>query len=224
MNDEHDIQFTVTGRSDAEFVSSTFTAYVNTRAATGPEAKKLAKPRIEAILATVVDHAKKGDIDTKRLKTTFAVDTDTSHTGEFRGYKAKYTINFKAKNVAHATAIHDALTSLEGVESPTPTFDTKDDDGIDPSIHERAFKNAVEKAKVRFEIQCGALGIDPKTYKIGSWSCRDEDYRGGGKFLAFFSPQLSTDLLELSGGGGQPHIEPGKAIYEAQVTFTYTRI
>jgi uncharacterized protein YggE len=217
MFEQHTIPISVKGSSEAKFVSVTYNASVTTRGTTGPEAKKKAHASIEAIKRVVLDHAKMGEIDTERLRTSFAVDTYRNNSGEFAGYQATYAIKFKGKNIGYATSLHDMLTSISGVESPTPNFNLDDD----PELYAKAFNAAVAKGEQKFKDECAALKLDPAAFKLVSWSVRDEVSRGGGgKMMAFYSPQLSMDSLGLP---GSPAIEPGKATNEWHVTFLYVR-
>lgn len=209
---ENSIQVKVIGSAPTTFTHATFKASVTTTGKTGPEAKKAATSIIEEIKDVITKFAEKGRIESDRVKTTFAVDINriynrTTNEQEVFGYKSVYTASFTARNVNEATAIHDALTSIARVETPTPVFH------VDSSsaIHEKAFVDAVEKAKTRFTIECKALGLDPSKYDV-TWYIQ-ADREPSGKFLS------------LSNGGGESakiDIEPGRAINELNVTFTFT--
>ena len=198
------------GTAETSFTSVAFKATVTKVADTGPKAKAAAAEPIEKILNVVREHAEKGGIDTNKLNTWFDVNTNHDrNTGSFRGYKAVYTIKFKAKNVAHATTIHDALTSIDGVEASSPQF--KIDDSAD--VYARAFKDAVEKARVKFADQCNALDLAQANFRLTNWHISEEE--PSGKFLSLRSGDDTAHV--------KPGIEPGKANYELRVTFAYVR-
>lgn len=196
----------VKGSTETEFTSASFRALVTTYGPTGPVAKEKALPAIDAIKQAIIAHAEKVGIDLDRLKTSFAVDIHHERaTGNFAGYKALYAINFTGRNVVEALKLHDALTSLEGVEAPTPVFNLNDS----AEVHARAFTDAVEKAKIKFNNQCKAIGMDPSFFRIASWSIQEEEPRG--KMLSF-----------TEGATAKPvGLEPGKAVLDMRVTFAF---
>lgn len=199
----------VKGSAETEFVSATFVAKVTTYGQTGPAAKDKALPTIDSIKKAVMQHAERAGIDTTRLKTSFSVDIHHDrHSGNFSGYKASYSITFTGRNVVESLALHDALTSIDGVESPTPVFNLNDS----ADVHSRAFNDAFQRAKVKFENQCRATGTDPKEFRLTSWSIQDEEPRG--KMLSF---------REDGAGPKAVGLEPGKAVLDMRVTFCYSR-
>ena len=203
------INVNATGSVECEFKSVSFRASVETYAKNGPAAKEAAQKTIDAIRAAVLKHADKAKIDTDRLRTTFEVSTyNDRHSGDFKGYKAVYTIRFTGFNVTEAIGVHDALTSIPDVQSPTPVFNFDDS----PEIQARAFEKAVQKAQAKFESQCKALNLKNEDFRLLGWSLRDE--QSSGKFISF----------NASGGTGRASdIEPGKATFDVQVTLTYQR-
>lgn len=200
------ISVNVKGAAETEFISATFKASVTMQGRTGPAAKEKAIPIIENIKKTILSHADKAVIDTTRLKTTFAVDVARDRqTGQSIGYEAVYTITFTGKNVVAAPAVHDALTSIEGVQAPTPIYNVNDAS----AVHAVAFADAVAKAKVKFNDQCAALGLTASDFFVTSWNIQHEEPRG--KTLGF-----------TEGAGPKPvGLEPGKASLDMQVSFAY---
>lgn len=206
---DHIINVTAKGAAQTSFVSASFRAKVTTQADTGPAAKDQAKGRIQAILETINRFADSAKVEKDRLRTTFSVDAvrDYQRNNEFKGYQAVYSVNFEVNNVAQATALHDALTSIQGVESPTPVYNVN-------KSHEfaaQAFANAIQNAATTFAGQCKALGLNPSDYEVTSWTVQD-DHRGGGKFNAI----LAVDA-------GPVEIEPGRALLEVVVSVFYKR-
>jgi uncharacterized protein YggE len=202
------INVTARGSAETEFVSATFKASITTHGKTGPKAKGEASPIIEKLKQTILSHADKGGIDTTRLKTTFAVVIDTNrNTGEFVGYKAVYTIDFTGTNVKAAPMIHDALTSIENVQAPTPVYNLSEAS----SVHALAFAAAVDKAALRFKDQCAALKFNADDFLIASWSITDEEHHG--KTLSFSEPESPKAV----------GLEPGKASIDIKVAFAYVR-
>ncbi len=201
------IQVHTRGSVETEFISATFTAAVITPGKSGPEAKEKARPIIDQILTSIRKNAVEGGIDLSRLQTTFRVSVHHNrNTGEFDGYEATYTIKFTGKNVAAAPAIHDALTSIVSVQADTPKYNLNDS----ADIHARAFQDASDKAKVKFNLQCKALGHNPADYGIRSWSIQDEEPRG------------KTLSINVDGSAPKPvGLEPGKAQLDIKVTFIY---
>ena len=202
------IDITVKGIAETEFTSASFRAQVFAQAKTGPEAKDKAYPIIEKLKQTIVDHAKTADIDLDRLITAFEVSVDTHRqTGEFVGYRATYTINFVGKNVREAPAVHDALTSIEYVQSPTPVYNL-DDSSV---VHSKAFSDAVTKAGVMMFNQCKALGLPYDKFYVSTWAIHEE--QPSGKSLSF-----------CEGAKAKPiGLEPGKGSLNMRVTFSYAR-
>ncbi len=189
------------GTATTKFTTATYKATVTTRGKTGPKAKEDALPVIEKIREVILRHAETAGIDTGRLKTTF---------GEFVGYRATYTASFTGSNVKEAPAVHDALTSIEGVESPTPVYGL--DDG--PAIQAVAFEDAVKKAKAKFESEAKACGLDPANYVIKSWGIQEE--QAHGKTLAFASN--AHDKVKPVG------LEPGRAVLDITVNLAFVKI
>jgi uncharacterized protein YggE len=205
------IGITARGTTDTEFTSASFKATVITEGSTGPEAKEKALPIIERIKKAISGHASSAGIDTTRLKTTFDVDIrHDRHTGNFAGYKATYTVAFKAKNVGAATSVHDTLTSIVvdglGVQAPTPIFNIDDS----PEVRDRAFTDAVSKMTRTWQDQCRALKLDEKDFFLRTWTIQEE--RPHGKVLSI---QVSED--------SKPTIEPGKASFDTTVIFVWAR-
>lgn len=111
------------GSIPTNFISTTFEVNVTAIDRTGPKAKEKAKDRIAAIWNVIHGFVGKAGIDTERLRTTFSIDIHKERdrtTGDmkFLGYKAVYSITFNVRNVLESLNVHDALTSIEGVESP----------------------------------------------------------------------------------------------------------
>jgi len=201
------ISVTSKGSAETAFTKATYRATVTTSGKTGPAAKDRALPVIEQIRKTILAHAEKATLDTGRLKTTFAVDVETHRqTGEFLGYRAVYSAEFSGTNVREAPFVHDALTSIEGVQSPTPVYHV--DDGVE--VHAAAFADAVGKAKAKFAAQCKGLGVDPNFYEVTTWTIQEDTPRG--KTLSFQANATEPKAVGL---------EPGKATLDLNVTFVF---
>jgi uncharacterized protein YggE len=194
------------GVAETSFTSATFRASITTTGQTGPAAKAEAKTRIEQVYDVISQFTKRADIEADRVRTTFAVDVwrDRS-TYTFKGYQAVYTIVFDAKNVDEVVALHDALTSINGVESPTPVFNMD----TSPEIQAKVFQDAVNKAKATFNHQCKALGFDPALFEIYSWTPESE-HRASGKFVSL-----------LADDEGAVEVTPGRAFCETTYSFKY---
>ena len=201
------ISVTAKGSAETAFTKATYRATVTTSGKTGPAAKDRALPVIEQIRKTILAHAEKAALDTGRLKTTFAVDVETHRqTGEFLGYRAVYSAEFSGTNVREAPFVHDALTSIEGVQSGTPVYHV--DDGVE--VHALAFADAVGKAKAKFAAQCKGLGVDPNFYEVTTWTIQEDMPRG--KTLSFQANATEPKAVGL---------EPGKATLDLNVTFVF---
>jgi|SRR5271166_2239282 len=212
LPNQNAIHITCKGTTETTFTGASFRASVTTYGKTGPAAKEEANKTIANIRGVVFKHAKLADVDTERLRTSFGVDVHRPiHGAKPEGYKATYTIAFTARNVLKAIALHDDLTSIEGVEALTPIFRTDES----PEVQARAFKDAVGKAEKKFFDQCVALKLGASNYHAQAWGT-DEDRdreRGGGKTLSIAN---SSDDKAIS-------VEPGKATYEVTVTVAYVR-
>jgi uncharacterized protein YggE len=209
------IEIKTKGSADAAFKSARFEAKITTIDKTGPAAKAKAKDRIAAIWHVIQSFAYKADIDTDRLRTTFAVDSHKEHdrtTGDmkFMGYRATYTISFTGRNVLEAIGVHDALTSIEGVESPSPIFEIDES----PEVHARAFAAAFKAAGIKFGMQLDATGLGAvkNEFVLRTWGIDEEQSRG--KMLSVGNGPAAESV----------GIEPGKATLEMNVTFVFERV
>lgn len=203
------ISITSRGTTEAAFTSVTFKASATATGKTGPAAKEETKGRIEAILKVVAAFTERAGIEKDRLRTTFAVDVWKEYNGhrhEFKGYRATYTIAFNAKNVAEATALHDALTSINGVEAETPVFNIDDS----PQVVAHVFADAVKKAKITFSNQCAALNFNAESFEIVNWRFIP-GHRGSGKFLSLSSEDESVEIA------------PGRAVLESSYMFEFKK-
>lgn len=81
------------------------------------------------------------------------------------GYTAKYDMVFHTTNLDKVSAIHDALTNIEGVQAEAPTFDIKDKS----ALSKEAFEAAFDKCQDRFKSECAVLGKDVSRFEVGSW-------------------------------------------------------
>jgi uncharacterized protein YggE len=212
LSDSEIIQAAAKGSAETIFTGATYRATVTCSARTGPDAKKAALPAMQKVRAVIEAHAKAAGLDTEKVRTTFSVDVETHRgTGEFAGYKATWTCKFRGSDVRSAPEVHDALTSIDGVQAPTPIYHVDDS----AEVHARAFSDAVKKAQANFENQCRALGHDPKDFFVRSWMVSDDTDRGGGKTLSYKAP--------VEGAFKAVGLEPGKASLEVDVTLGYSR-
>lgn len=199
------------GTAETRFTRASFSASITRTGKTGPEAKEAARPIIEALKEAIVASAEGAGIDLDRMSTTFAVAPHLEYDNGrqvFKGYQATYTIAFTCSNVVAALQVHDRLTSIEHVVSPTPVFQMDNQGEVAAS----AFKDAYEKALAKFEGQCAAVGERAKDWRLSSWSIEDEEPRG--KVLSF-----KEGAGKASAVGG----EPGKAQFDVNVRFLFTR-
>lgn len=206
-------QITINTRGTAEsrFTRASFTASISRTGPSGPAAKEAARPIIDALKAAIVAAGEGAGIDLERMSTTFAVAPYTEYENGRqvpRGYQATYTIAFSCVNMVEALRVHDQITSIEGVVSPTPVFHM-DNQG---EVADAAFKDAYEKAVKKLEGQCEAVGEVPSDWRLSSWVIEDEEPRG--KMLSF-----KEGAGKASAAGG----EPGKALFDVNVRFLYER-
>ena len=208
---EYDGVIRVTGRGSVEtkFAGVRYRAEVHTMADTGPAAKEKAQPAIDSIQRVLRARASEAQIDMQRLRTSFDVVLLTKYEGNnvvFGGYKAVYKIAFEGTAVGEATKVHDALTSLTGVQAPTPEFRL-----VTEGVHERAFELAVRDARTKFVSQCRALELDPDRYEVRSWSVASDD-----------EPRGKT-LGASNNSEGRIVLEPGKAMLDLAVTVYFAK-
>lgn len=203
------ININAVGRAQSVFSSVSYSATVVADGPTGPVAKGRARPAMDKLREVVMGYADEAKLDRSRVRTTFSVDLipDHSRSQQFLGYRAVYTMSFSGSDVGASVKLHDAITSIEGVQSPSPVFlpDRKND------APRAAFEDAFSQIRKKFAEQCGVAGLDPDAYEVVDWSSHDydESRRGGGKFLA---------LDESSSA-----IEPGKAEVSISVTASFRR-
>jgi uncharacterized protein YggE len=208
--DTDTIAVKATGVANTRFVSASFKAHLTTYAKTGPAAKEAAKDLVASIWAVLNDHTDRARIDREKIRTTFEVDVHTTHDPQMRamvntGYKATYSIQFKALNVDAAIDVHDALTSLEGISAPTPIFNAD----VSPKIYGAAFEDAFTKAQAQFKYQCEVTGQKLEHFVLQSWSTEQEQAVGKTLSVSNKAPDLKVSL------------EPGHATMEMNVTFVY---
>lgn len=197
------------GQAPTRFIGADFTVRVTTEADFGPEAKRQAQARIALIHDVLQTWQGPAEIQADQLHTIFTVKTHHSYRNnahEFAGYQALYVLTFRAQNVAEAIWLHDALTSIPGIEAETPRFILDDS----PEIQALAFANAAALAQRLFEGQCAVLGFDPTSYVVRAWATLDEDQHRGGKTLSL---EDRADKI----------VSPGRAVRELMVSFSYER-
>ena len=205
------ISISAKGTTETRFTGATYRATVSCSAATGPEAKEKALPIMAKVRDVIEKFEKSAGLDSSRVRTTFDVDVETHRsTGEFLGHKAVWTCRFTGTEVREAPVVHGALTSIDGVRAPTPTYSVDDS----AEVHAVAFRDAVTKAQKLFEAHCAALGFQPSEFYVKSWTTQDDD-RGGGKTLSYAT--TATDAIKAVG------LEPGKASLDVNVTLAYAR-
>jgi uncharacterized protein YggE len=188
------------GSAETDWLSATYSASVVCSGKTGPEAKTKLAPITEKILEAVRSKADAAGIDLGRLQTTLNVSIrNNRQTGEFEGYNATYTIKFNGKSVAAAPEVHDALTSIESVMADTPKYNLNETN----EAHGQAFKEAYDKAKLKFETQCKATGLDSTEWGLKSWDIQDEEHRG--KTLGYNTDGNAPKAIGL---------KPGRALIE----------
>lgn len=204
------ISISACGRVTAQFSSVTYTAHVMGTGKTGPLAKEQARPVVDRVNRLISEHAKEAGIDTARLETTMTIDSivryDTTNNPLHAGYRASYIIRFEGTNVAAAIKLHEALTSIEGVDARTPVYNVADT----PALMKLAFKEGIRLARARFEEQCRSLGLKASDYEVVSWSSAPKQ-RFEGKTSAMIEDERGTRL------------EPGQTEYQLNVTLVFAR-
>lgn len=209
---------TAKGVAKAEFTSVGYAATIRTTGTTGPEAKSKGRPVVAKLMAAIEQACKDGaGIDRQRLKTDYSVGQITRYNGadgvrEHLGYQAVFTIGFIGTNIKKATAVHDALTSIEGVESPTPVFNIDENADLEAA----AFIDGYGKAEARFKMMCEAAGLRPLADFEVVGLDRDDERAHRGKTLALAS-------YDEAHADGPVEVEPGKAEYGLIVRVTYAR-
>lgn len=212
-NDSSTIDVSARGVSSATFTSVDYRVSAVTEGPTGPAAKDLARPIIDAALEVIRKHGPGAGVDMDRLRTSLSVDTFQVYDDRVQrhgGYRVSWSCSFSGTDIGASLVLHDALTSIAGVQSPSPVFRT---DGK-TDAHDRAFADAVKKARRKFEAQCQAIGVDPTNYRVKSWDVREEEQRGMGKTLSI-DPQTAGLGMKPVGA------EPGKAVVEVNVTLYF---
>lgn len=216
MSNTADIQISSRGVATATFSSVGYAVKVRNRGKTGLAAKAETTPVIETLLGIVSKFATEAGIDMTRLKTDFSVGQNLVYDNrsgdhEQKGYLATYSLSFTGTVVEAATKLHDALTSVEGAEVASPNFIVDNS----AEVENRAFANAVDIAKARFNSQCTALGLDPRAFRISSWHTREE--RLTGKMMAVASMAGTQNSAPVE-------IEPGQAESVVLLTLVYSRL
>ncbi len=204
-----EIQVTGRGTVETVFDSVRYTVRVSTFAATGAAAKDVANPIIDRVRACLFTSGREAGLNLEMIRSKFDVDHVRKSSFEPEsGYRATYEAIFEGDIVAGATRLHDQLTSIVGVESPTPNFLVRD-----LSAHENAaFKKAVACALAKFSAQCEALALNAREYEPVTWYV--ERSQGGGKTMALSAPETAAKPVGL---------EPGLALVEQVVTVTFAR-
>lgn len=180
-----------TGIAKSEYQTATFRATVHEVAETGPGAKEKTR-KVQKELFGALNQLREEGIEFRdqELRTSFEVTPyrvydNTSQTNAFKGYQAVFTVTVTTDKIEDVGRIHDALTSINGVEAASPTLN------LDPArrnkLKEEAFSAAVGVAQERFKSQCKALNVVYDNFEMINW--RDGDHHavgfaGGGKFAA----------------------------------------
>ena len=207
MNNES-ITINAKGSAESRFTRASFYVSAVCQGDTGPQAKERVQPLMKAIQGVLAEQGEKAAIDLSRVKTTFSVAPHETYQGNNRvmnGYAATYTLAFSCSNILEALAVHDQLTNIPGIRAETPVFHM-DNEG---RVAAEAFKDAYEKAQDKFEAQCSAVGSSHQYWRLVSWSIQDEEPRG--KMLSF----------KATNGTATAGAEPGKAMFDVGVRFTY---
>lgn len=215
--DEQQIFASITakGVAKASFTSVTYSATVRATDKTGPAAKAKARPVIAQLMAAIDEACKTGaGIDKLRLRTDMSISAvsrynDKTKQHEHAGYQATFTVNLDGSNVAMATKVHDALTSIEGVESPTPVFNIAGS----AALEAEAFADGFAKAQERIGMMCKTAGLAPTRVKIVGLS-QGDDRAHRGKTMALAA-------YDETHAGAPVEIEPGQAEFVVQVTVRY---
>lgn len=204
-------QIPITGRGAVEtvFDSVRYTVRVHALAPTGHEAKDAARKVIDQFHACISEFGPEAGLDLGMIRSKFGVGYVRKDAYEpVAGYRASYEVTFEGRNVATATRMHDRLTSIVGLESPTLEFLVSDLSDCE----EAAFDKAVNQSKQKFLVQCRALGLSSDDYEPVTWYV--ERNTGGGKTMALHTPETKAKPIGL---------EPGAALVEQVVTITYAR-
>lgn len=203
------VSITVRGTAASVFTKATFQVKVVTNAETGPGAKTLAQPTIEAFKAAVVDMADAAKVDLNRMQASFDVALLKKYRDNLEipsGYQATYACSFAANNVVAAVELHDRLTSIPGVQAESPQFLVDSENEVAAA----AFKDAYSRAHSQFLNQCGIMGVDSAMWYMSSWSVQDRVPRGKGL-------RFDESLTKPKAVG----VEPGDAFLDLQVTFIW---
>ena len=186
------VSISAKGRVTSPYDFATFKATIRGIGDTGPAAKEktrdVSRNLFDALKALRDRGIKFRD---KELRTSFDVKLHhvynaEKRSNEFRGYLATFTATITTDSIDKVGEIHDALTSVSGVEASSPELQLHPEH-LEELEHE-AFAAAVKAVRSKLYAQCEALGLNSDSFKMQCWE--ENDHRnsfgaaGGGKFAA----------------------------------------
>lgn len=192
-----------TGYVIAQWDYATICMKVKGRGKTGPEAKsETSNPSRQ-----VFDTLRNFGVTDKTLKSAFSLSEQWRHStnGEVKlsEYEATHKITAFIDNLDKLGELHDALTSIIGIEVESPKLRLTPEHRT--SLQEEAFKKAFEKAQQRWNHECKVMGLNQADYYIGSYSTTyDSNYKTdvGGEVST-----TADDVLEFHAGAALINVE-----------------
>lgn len=217
------VSISAKGRATSPYDFATFQATIRGVGSTGPEAKEQTRAVSHHLFDALKALRDRGiEFRDKELRTSFDVQqhhvyNPEKRANEFRGYCATFTATVTTDSIDKVGEIHDALTSVFGVEVSSPQLQLLPERREE--LKHEAFAAAVKAVRSKLYAQCEALELDSDNFKMLCWE--ENDHRnsfgaaGGGKFAA-----LAECANEAAGGPLEFHA--GVATVTADITLHFS--
>lgn len=165
-----------TGSACAEYDLVTYkTETVSKPFSSGPEAKKY----IESICNQITKYVRwliaEGAATSHKYSLTVSPVTEYDsglREQVFKGYKAKFSMEFTSEKVNEVSSVQDVLTSYDCTQAYAPVFSVKNKEALESA----AEKNAWAKVKARFTSQHSTIFPQGNIldWEVTSWNARFE--------------------------------------------------
>lgn len=203
-------------KTDFDWVA--FSITIRGHGSNSPEAKKDARPHVDAIQKTVEQLKKEHGvtIDPESFRLSFSVDPKVNYDRGQQthdGYVATYDISFRTADLDKASIIMDLLTEVEKAQVDAPNFHHDNPE----SVYADAVQNARRNAERKFAEECNALGLSSDDFELVCWNIH-EGARGGmhGKAQA-----IATAAMTVEAAPEPVELEAGKAEISVTLSMSY---
>ncbi len=164
------------GEAEAPYNLVGFNVSLSEVASSVPLAKLKLKNKIETLDAALTQLL--SDLKIEMVKNSLRTSSHAAEKHEWvksehklLGQEVTYNLSFQIDDMERVNEVYDALTSLDHIRVGQPVFTLKNRE----KLNKKALKNAFEKVKARFEMECGVLNLAPVDYEISTWEATYSD-------------------------------------------------